>query len=154
MHVRGLRSPYAKVGGIVYFGRMVDKIRLQDAGRLPPGYNLGADDWWFFDARCTRFLGIGYEALVERVRRGDSDRSVLQWCFRAGRKPSEEEIEIWNTFMRKRGWNDDTSESVQEEKAAAGLGDREDIVTWFDLFEAEERPKVKPVKPRREPRTY
>ncbi len=32
--VPGLRSPYAKVGRLVYFGRMLDKIRLHAAGRL------------------------------------------------------------------------------------------------------------------------
>jgi len=34
-HVSGLRSCYAKVGRFVYFGRMLDKIRLHAAGRLP-----------------------------------------------------------------------------------------------------------------------
>jgi hypothetical protein len=41
MKVPGLRSLYEKVGGIVYFGRMLDKIRLHASGRLPEGYNLG-----------------------------------------------------------------------------------------------------------------
>jgi hypothetical protein len=41
MKVPGLRSSYEKVGGIVYFGRMLDKIRLHASGRLPEGYNLG-----------------------------------------------------------------------------------------------------------------
>ena len=34
-HVPGLRSVYAKVGRPVYFGRMLDKIRLHAEGRLP-----------------------------------------------------------------------------------------------------------------------
>ena len=42
----GLRSPRAKVGRLVYSGRMLDKIRLHAAGRLPAGYaaNLGWRD--------------------------------------------------------------------------------------------------------------
>jgi hypothetical protein len=40
MKVPGLRSSFEKVGGIVYFGRMLDKIRLHAAGRLPDGYNV------------------------------------------------------------------------------------------------------------------
>ena len=102
MHVPGLRSPHEKVGGIVYFGRMLDKIRLEAAGRLPAGYNLGTEDWWFFDARCTRFLNVEYGALKECVLLGGSDEELLQWCFREGRKPIEEEIEIWNTFITKK----------------------------------------------------
>ncbi len=138
MHLPQLRSPHAQVGGIVYFGRMLDKIRLHAAGRLPPDYNLGDDDWWFFDARCTRFLGVTYAALRERTLRGGSDRVILQWCFRTGRKPGDEEVEIWNTFMQKRGWNDPASGGLKEEKQAAGFGHRGDIRTWFELFDAEE----------------
>ena len=41
--IPGLRSPREEVDGLVYFGRMVDKIRLEQAGKLPPDYqeNLG-----------------------------------------------------------------------------------------------------------------
>lgn len=149
MHLPGLRSPHAKVGGIVYFGRMLDKVRLHAAGKLPPGYNLGDDDWWFFDARCTRFVGVDYASLVKRTLRGGTDRAVLQWCFQHGRKPSAEEIEIWNTFMQKRGWNDPSSRGLQAEKKADGFGDHDDIVTWFDLFDADEAPAPKRRKARK-----
>jgi hypothetical protein len=36
-----IRSSYKKVGGIVLFWRMLEKIRLHAAGRLPDGYNRG-----------------------------------------------------------------------------------------------------------------
>jgi hypothetical protein len=44
-YVPGLRSPYDKVGRLVYFGCMLDKIRLHAIGKLPPDYqsNLGDD---------------------------------------------------------------------------------------------------------------
>lgn len=69
MKIPGLRSSYEKVGDIVYFGRMLDKIRLHASGRLPEGYNLGTKGWTWFDPRCTRFLSVEYEALVQRVLR-------------------------------------------------------------------------------------
>ena len=138
MHVPGLRSPHEKVGGLVYFGRVLDKIRLHTAGRLPPGYNLGTEDWWYYDARCMRFLGVDYEALRERALGGGSDEEVLHWCFQQGRKPSDEEIEIWNTFMAKRGWRDDASGGLEEVKRECGFASRTDITTWFDLFDADE----------------
>ncbi len=53
MKVPGLRSSDQKVGGIVFFGRMLDKIRLHAVGQLPPGYNLGASDWSWFDHRTS-----------------------------------------------------------------------------------------------------
>ena len=138
MHVPGLRSPHEKVGGIVYFGRMLDKIRLDAAGLLPAGYNLGTEDWTFYDARCTRFLGVDYAELRERALLDGSDEDVLRWCFQAGRKPNEEEIDIWNTFMAKREWRDEASGGLDEVKRDCGLAGREDITTWFDLFEADE----------------
>jgi len=136
--VHGLRSSYEKVGGIVFFGRMLDKIRLHGAGRLPPGYNLGTADWTWFDARCTRFLGVAYPALVERVLRGGSDEEILEWCFRQGRRPGEEEIEVWNGFMLTRGWRDRSSDELAEVKRRRGFGQRDDIQTWFDFHRADE----------------
>ena len=61
--VIGLRSPHAKVGRIIVFGRMLDKIRLHANGTLPAGYtsNLGGEKPVFFDGRCCRFLGVPYE---------------------------------------------------------------------------------------------
>ena len=43
--VDGLRSACAKVGELVYFGRMLDKIRLANENKLPVGYNLGDSEW-------------------------------------------------------------------------------------------------------------
>jgi len=80
-HVPGLRSPSAKVGGLVYFGSMLDKIRLHAAGKLPSDYNVGTDSWWDFDSRCTRFLGIDYDQLVKRSGKAgpiSCSSSVLQ----------------------------------------------------------------------------
>ena len=140
MKIPGLRSPHDKVGGLVYFGRMLDKIRLHQAGRLPPDYaaNLGEKDWYFFDARCCRFLGAKYSALVKRVRQGGTDAQILRWCFKEGGKRTPEQIAIWGTFLAKRGWRDEASGGVAEDRAASGLGRRKDIVTWFDLIDAQE----------------
>ena len=138
MKVPGLRSDYEKVGGIVFFGRMLDKIRLNAAGRLPPGYNLGTSDWTWFDSRCTRFLGVEYAALLDRVLGGGTDEEILEWCFQHGRRPGPEEIEIWNDFLAKHGWRDASSKALAADKRRRGFGDREDIQTWFDFHKADE----------------
>ncbi len=91
-----------------------------------------------FDSRCTRFLRVDYQALAGRVLDGGSDEEILEWCFQHGYRPSDEEIEIWNGFMMKRGWRDAGSNELREEKRLLGFGDREDIQTWFDLHVAEE----------------
>src|ERR1700755_458766 len=95
----GMRPPcsdYQKTSGLIYFARMLDKIRLHAAGELAPGYCVGVDEPDLFDSRCTRFLGIDYDDLAKRTLEGGSDEEILEWCFARGRRPSEEEIEIWN----------------------------------------------------------
>ncbi|HEX8295938.1 MAG TPA: DUF5069 domain-containing protein [Chthoniobacteraceae bacterium] len=136
MNVSNLRSPAAKVGGLFYFGRMLDKIRLHAAHQLPPEYhgNLGTG----FDARALSFLWLEYPALVDRVKAGGSDEEILEWAFAQGRRPSEEEIEIWNDFMRKRGWNDESTERLQMRIRDSGFEGRADIHTFFDYIDADE----------------
>ncbi|HUK83764.1 MAG TPA: DUF5069 domain-containing protein [Verrucomicrobiae bacterium] len=136
MKVEGLRSCYDKLGGIVYFGRMLDKIRLHAKGALPSEYhdNLGTG----FDGRCCSFLHVKYEDVVTRVKLGGEDADVLQWCFEQGRKPSDEEIEIWNGFMTKRGWRDESSGRLAQRLKESGLTGRTDIQTMFDFIDADE----------------
>lgn len=131
-----MRSPYAQVRGLVYFGRMLDKIRAQAKGELPEDYqaNLGKG----FDASCTAFLRVDYNQLVECVKQGGTDDEILQWCFSVGRQPSEDEIYVWNEFMRKRGWNDEVSETLKRRKKEAGMAGRSEIETMFTFIDADE----------------
>lgn len=136
MKVPGLRSCYDKTGGIVYFARMLSKIRLHAQGKLPTDYqeNLGIG----FDGRCCTLLNAKYEDVVARTKLGGEDEDVLQWCFENGRKPSEEDIEIWNAFMSKRGWRDAASDRLVQRKKEGGLEHRADIQTMFDYIDADE----------------
>ncbi len=115
---------------------MLDKIRSHAKGELHPDYhaNLGKG----FDEKCVSFLRINYDQLVERVKQGDSDEEILQWCFSVGRKPSEDDICVWNEFMRKRGWNDEVSGILERRKREAGMSDRSDIQTAFQFIDADE----------------
>src|SRR5436189_6442697 len=75
--IPGLRSPADQVGGIVYFGRMLDKIRL--AGKLPEGWAemRGTTVKNTFDDRCCKFLRIDYAAIeAETLKGGKSDEEL------------------------------------------------------------------------------
>ena len=137
-----MRTPvtdYKETKGLVYFARMLDKIRLKAKGELPADYFVGLDpDPTVFDARCTRFLGVNYDELVDRTLKGGTDEQILGWCFERGRKPSEEDIKIWSAFLLKRGWRDEASEDLQAAKERNGWGNRNEIQTWVDLHDAEE----------------
>ncbi len=131
-----IRSPAAKVRGIVYFGRMLDKIRADREGVLPPEYqvNLGKG----FDANCTTFLRIDYHQLTKRVHHGGTDEEILDWCYALGYQPSESEIHVWNDFMRKRGWNDEITEFLTRRKKEAGMAGRSEIKTMFEFIDVDE----------------
>lgn len=131
-----VRSPAAKVGGIVYFGRMIDKIRVHAVNRLPAVYqpNLGKG----FDANCLTFLRVDYASLVDRVTAERADDEILQWCFEHGRKPDADEIAVWNEFMRKRGWNDEVTEFLVRRKKEIGMAGRSEIETMFQFIDVDE----------------
>jgi gluconokinase len=131
-------SPYVATRGLVYFARMIDKIRLHAAGRLPEIYqkHLGTD----FDGRCLRFLGnIDYAALRAEALQGGSNEQLLDWCFAHGRQPTPEEIETWSGFMAKRGWRDEAYDRIVFRLKEAGLEHRAaEAVTMFDFIDLDE----------------
>jgi len=137
--VPGLRSPYAKVGRLVYFGRMLDKIRLHAAGRLPPEYiaNLGDSQPGVFDTRCCLFLGVKFAAIQARTLTGGSDTELLAWCHQHGAARTDAECEIWNTFMMKRGWRDAARPRLLQRIAESGLQGKT-IETFFDYIDYDE----------------
>ena len=137
--IPGLRSPYAKVGPSVYFGRMLDKIRLHANGQLPADYvaNLGEEKPNTFDARWCRFLGVRYADLRTRTLQGGIDEEILAWCRTQGTARTDEEIFIWSRFLTKIGWRDDRSAILQERIRANGL-EGKPIETFFDLIDYDE----------------
>ena len=141
MHIPGLRSPYDKVGRLVYFGRMLDKIRLHAAGRLPADYveNLGDTKPGMFDARCCRFLRVGYEDVKRHTLSGKADEELLAWAEERGGRRTDDECEMWNGFMAKRGWHDhpDNVARLKMRLKEAGFADRP-IETFFDFIDADE----------------
>ena len=137
--IPGLRSPFDQVNGLVYFGRMLDKIRLAAAGKLPAGWQpmRGTKEKGTFDGRCCRFLHVDYTALEAETLKGNSDEELLAWAFARGRQPSEEEIEVWNAFMTKRGWRDAGTQRLNERLAEIGLP-AGTVQTMFEFIDLDE----------------
>ena len=142
--IPGLRSPSDQVKSIVFFGRTLDKIRLAAAGKLPKDWEAsrGNNSPTSFDRRTCNFLQIDYAALEAETLKGGSDESLLEWAFTQGRKPSEDEIEIWNGFMTKRGWRDSGTQRLNERLAELGLppGTVQTMFEFIDLDEGRLQP--------------
>ncbi|HEY1583577.1 MAG TPA: DUF5069 domain-containing protein [Chthoniobacterales bacterium] len=130
------KSTQDETQGLRYFARMLDKIRLHAAGKLDPEYheNLGRGA----DRRLIKFLQVEYDKLRNHVLTGGSDAEILEWCYKTGRRLYKNDVEIWNGFISKLGWNDFASGHLEKSKAAAGLADRDDIQTLGQLFDVEE----------------
>lgn len=130
-----LRSPYDRTLGLVYFGRMLDKIRSYARGEPPLEYeeNFEKD----LAEKCATFLRVKYEQIVEYVNQGLTDQAIVQSCFGMGHRPSEGEIYIWNEFMRKRGWNDELSGPLEDQKKKHAMLSRSEIKTVFQFMDAD-----------------
>jgi gluconokinase len=117
---------------------MLDKIRLHARGELPPDYVpwLGKG----FDGRCCRFLRVEYEALVARTLQGGADEDILDWCLQVGRQLSDEDIEVWSDFIRKRGLRDspEVTGDLEEVKRESSLAHRADVDTYLRRQDVEE----------------
>ena len=137
--VPGLRSVYHKTGRLIYFGRMLDKIRLHAEGKLPPEYvsNLGDGRLMQFDGRICRFLGIKYDDLKARTLAGGTDEEILAWAEATGTPHTDEECHIWNRFIAKLGWRDERSAVLPERIKASGL-EGKPIETIADHIEFDE----------------
>ena len=140
-NVPGLRSPYDKVGRLVYFGRMLDKIRLHAAGQLPADYlpNLGDAVPGMLDTRCCTFLQVPYEEIKQRTLAGGSDEAILEWAELRGGRRSDDDCFIWNSFLKKRGWHDsaETVEFLQRRIKDFGQ-EGKGIETFFDNIDGDE----------------
>jgi gluconokinase len=135
--IPGLRSPFDQVKGVVYFGRMLDKIRLAAAGKLPNGWERGTASKTSFDSRCCRFLQLDYAALEAETLKGGTDEALLEWAFAHGRRPAEDEVEIWNAFMTQRGWRDVGTQRLNERLAEIGLP-AGTVQTMFEFIDLDE----------------
>lgn len=121
---------------MIYFARMLDKIRKFASGTLREDFheNLGIS----LDGICCQYLRVEYNDLKAQVLSGLNDEEVYQWCMDNGRSLNDVDKRIWNSFASKLGWNDTTTPSLIERKKSSGLADRDEIQTMLEYFEYDE----------------
>ena len=122
----------------MYFGRMLDKIRLHSCGELPEEYRKNMGIPRSADGVCLNFLRINYDDLKKRVEEGGTDDEILKWCYQKGRRLNEGDLTVYNEFMRKFGWKDFATPLLEQQKQNAGITDRTDIETIGQFIDWEE----------------
>jgi gluconokinase len=129
-------------GGMMWFPRMLDKIRLHARGELAGDYHANLGHRKALDGICVNFLRIKHDALTARVLEGGGDEEILEWCYENGRRLNEGDLAVWNGFISKFGWNDFASPLLERRKQEYGIEHRTDIVTIPDLLDLDEGRKT------------
>src|SRR5438128_10023471 len=83
------KSPKEMTKGMMYFPRMLDKIRLHLKSDLQEDYadNFGRPGT--ADGACTNFLRVHHRELVKRAKQGGTAAELLGWCLEKGRRLNE-----------------------------------------------------------------
>jgi gluconokinase len=132
------KSPKETTKGLMYFPRMLDKIRMHLSGELHDDYkeNFGAPQTG--DSGLCNFLRVHHRDVIERVKQGGTDDEILEWCFEKGRRLNEGDVFIWNAFISKLGWRDRVTPRLEERKKEMGIADRNDVQCISDLIDFDE----------------
>jgi Domain of unknown function (DUF5069) len=132
------KSPKEMTKGMIYFPRMLDKIRLHLKGELHEDYAQNFGRPGTADGACCNFLRVHHRDLIERVTQGGTDEEILEWCFEKGRRLNEGDLFVWNGFASKLGYGDPLSETLERRKKEMGIADRNDIGCIPDLIDFDE----------------
>ena len=132
------RSPRETMAGWIYLPRYIDKIRLHLADRLHPDYqpNFGKG----FDGMWLTAAGVTHEQMIEVVQNSITDGEVCDWV-RQNVEASPAAKAAHREAMLNRPAPDDTAgqERVQQRKVESGLAGRDDVKTFVDLIDADEK---------------
>jgi hypothetical protein len=132
------RSPREVMAGWVYLPRFVDKIRLHLAGRLSPDYQDNFTKG--FDGAWLKAAGVNAEQFIEVVKNTITDGEVCDWVLKNVKKSDAEKAAL-RDFILNRGRDGDEAVTarLQMRKKEAGLEHRDDIQTFVDFIDADEK---------------
>lgn len=131
------RSPRETMSGWVYLPRFVDKIRLHIAGKLAPDYQENFTKG--FDGSWLKAAGVDAAQFIELVRHSVTDGQVADWVAKNVKK-SEADKTAFREFILKRGTEEgEIKDRLKMRKEQAGLAHRDDIKTFVDYIDADEK---------------
>ena len=125
------------MAGWVYLPRFIDKIRLHLAGKLTADYQENFTKG--FDGLWLKAAGLTAEQFVEVVKNSVTDGEVCDWVQKNVHK-SEADKGTFRDFVLRRGCESEEVKSrLRQRKAEAGLAHRDDIQTFVDCIDADEK---------------
>ena len=130
------RSLKDRLGPYVHLPRIIDKCRAQLLGTL--GEYLYPCP---LDTRFLEFTEITAEGLLTVVE-SRTDQEILEWITQHTKPRTHEEIQEWNELMLTRGPDTEEKWNYFLQVRDSIDRNRQDITTWADLLDLEEKRNV------------
>lgn len=135
------RSPKEEVNGLCFLGRLIDKVKMRNAGMIQDYNYLTAG----FDKYLLDKLEINGEDFEKKVLEGGSEEDVANWVKANGKTLTEEEKAEWNNMVLTFGPKAPMAQQAFDRNKAA-LAEKRGIsvealshhTTWFTLIEDDE----------------
>ena len=132
------RSPRETMDGWSYLPRYLDKIRLHLAGQLHADYqeNFGQG----FDGMWLKYAGVTHEQMIEVVKKSITDGEVCDWVRQNVKKSAAEKAaHAHDILSRPKADNAEAVARLKMRKEQSGLAHRDDIKTFVDYIDADEK---------------
>jgi hypothetical protein len=135
------RSPKEQVGGLCHLGRLIDKVRMRNAGQIQDYNYLTVG----FDKYLLDKLEIKGEDFEKRVLQGGTDAEIADWVKANGKALTDSEKAEWNNMVLTFGPKAPMAQQAFDRNLAAIAAKRgvpieqlAHIKTWFELIEHDE----------------
>ena len=132
------RSPRETMCDWMHLPRFIDKVRLHLAGKLHPDYQpnfcKGFDGLWLETA------GVDAQQFIEVVRNTITDGEVCDWIRTNVKKPESVKAAHRERMLSYPKPDDAEMQArLKSRKEQAGLAHRDDIKTFVDFIDADEK---------------
>ena len=131
------RSPRETMAGWVYLPRFVDKIRLHLAGKLHADYQENFTKG--FDGAWLKAAGLTAEQMIDVVKNSTTDGEVCDWVAKNVKKTTEEKAAFREHILNRGTEDDQLKARLKMRKEQAGLSHRDEIKTFVDFIDADEK---------------
>jgi len=132
------RSPRETMCGWMHLPRFIDKIRLHLAGKLHSDYQANLCKG--FDGLWLETAGVKAEEFIEVVRRSVTDGEVCDWVRVNVKKPESVKAAHRERMLGTPRKDDAEMQArLKMRKEQGGLGHRDDVQTFVDFIDADEK---------------
>ena len=135
------RSPKEQVRGLGHLGRLIDKVKMRNAGQIQDYNYLTVG----FDKYLLDKLEIKGEDFEKRVLQGGTDAEIADWVRSNGKSLSDAEKAEWNDMVLTFGPKAPMAQKAFDEykaglakKRGVSVESLSHITTWFSLIEHDE----------------